>query len=73
MEWHLKKTRVRLELLTNVDMLLKVEKAIRGGICHAIHQYAEANNLYKSTMSPKLPIRGFIKNYNQNSDIGYFF
>ena len=54
-------------------MLLKVEKAIKGGICHAIHQYAEANNLYKSTMSPKLPIRGFIKNYNQNSDIGYFF
>ena len=27
-------------------MLLMVEKGIRGGICHAIHQYATANNEY---------------------------
>ena len=27
-------------------MLLMVEKGIRGGICHAIHQYAKANNKY---------------------------
>ena len=33
----LKKTEVKLELLTDIDMLLKVEKSIRGGICHAIH------------------------------------
>ena len=39
-----KKDRVKLELLTNVDMLLMVEKIIRGGICHAIHRYAKANN-----------------------------
>ena len=25
-------------------MLLTVEKGIRGGICHAIHSYAKANN-----------------------------
>ena len=31
----LKKTGVKLELLTNYDMLLMVEKGIRGGICHA--------------------------------------
>ena len=31
-----KKARVELELLTDVDMLLMVEKGIRGGICHAI-------------------------------------
>ena len=40
----LKKTEVELELLTNVDVLLMVEKGIRGGICHAIHRYAKANN-----------------------------
>ena len=40
----LKKTEVELELLTNVDMLLMVEKGIRGGICHAIHRYAKSNN-----------------------------
>ena len=27
-------------------MLLIIEKGIRGGICHAIHQYAKANKIY---------------------------
>ena len=27
-------------------MLLMIEKWIRGGICHAIHRYAKANNKY---------------------------
>ena len=27
-------------------MLLMAEKGIRGGICHAIHRYAKANNKY---------------------------
>ena len=31
----LKKTKVKLELLTDVHMLLMVEKGIKGGICHA--------------------------------------
>ena len=42
----LKKTEVKLELLTNVDMLSMVEKGIRGGICHTMHRYAKANNKY---------------------------
>ena len=42
----LKKTGVKLELLTNYDMLLMVEKGIRGGICQATHRYAKANNKY---------------------------
>ena len=29
----LKKTEVQFELLTDIDMLLMVEKRIRGGIC----------------------------------------
>ena len=33
----LKKTEVKLELLTDVDMVLMVEKEIRGGICNAIY------------------------------------
>ena len=40
----LKKTGVKLELLTDIDMLLMVEKGIRGRICQAIHAYAKANN-----------------------------
>ena len=49
----LKKTGVRLELLTDIDMLLMVEKGIRGGICHAIHRCAKTNNKY-------------MKNYDRN-------
>ena len=103
----LKKTNVELELLTDIYMLLMVEKGIRGGICQAMHRYAkvnnkymnnhdkditssylaylDANNLYRWAMSQKLPVNGFqwvknlsqfnesfIRNYNENSDIGYF-
>ena len=51
----LKKADVELELITDVDMLLMVEKGIRGGICHAIHNYAKANNKY-------------MKNYDENEE-----
>ena len=42
----LKKTKVKLHLLTHINMLLMVEKSIRGEICHSIYQYAKANNKY---------------------------
>ena len=42
----LKNTGVRLKLLIDIDMLLMVEKGIRGRISHAIHRYAKVNNIY---------------------------
>ena len=42
----LKKSEVKLELITDPDMLWMVEKGIRGGICHAIPRHAKANNKY---------------------------
>ena len=42
----LKKTKVELDLSTDIDMFLMVEKGIRGGICHAIHRYTKANDKY---------------------------
>ena len=39
-------------------MLLMVQKGIRGGICHAIHRYAKANNKY-------------MKNYDKNTTSSY--
>ena len=33
----LKKTEVKLDLLTDIDMLLMAKKGIRGGICHSIY------------------------------------
>ena len=37
---------IRLELLTNPDMLLMFERGIRGGITQAVRKYAAANNRY---------------------------
>ena len=36
----LRKTKVKLNLLTDANMLLMVEKGVRGGICYSIYQYA---------------------------------
>ena len=54
----LKKTNVKLELLTDYDMLLMIEEGIRGGICHSIRRYAKANNKY-------------MKNYDKNKEFLY--
>ena len=42
----LKKTNIRLALLSDPDMLLMFERGIRGGITQAVHRYASANNKY---------------------------
>ena len=53
-----KKTEVKSELLTDINMLLIIEKGIRGEITHAIHRYAEANIKY-------------MKNYDKNKESSY--
>ena len=58
MEAAFKKTKVKLDLLTDINMLLMVEKGIRGGICHSIYRYAKANNKY-------------MKYYDKNKESSY--
>ena len=55
----LKKIGVKLELITDYDMIRVIEKGIRGGICQATHRHAKANNKH-------------MKNYNKNIESSYF-
>ena len=43
----LKKFKLKIDLFTDIDILLMIEKYIRGEICHAIYQYAESNNMWR--------------------------
>ena len=53
-----KKAEVILEFLTDLGMLLMVEKGLTGGICHTIHRYTKANNRY-------------MKDYDKNKESPY--
>ena len=55
MEACLKMTGVKLELLTDIDMVLMFEKGIRGGITQTIRRYASAYNKYMKTYNKDLP------------------
>ena len=54
----LKKTGVKLESIKDYDMILMIEKEIRGEICQETHRYAKANNKY-------------MKNYDKNIESLY--
>ena len=55
---YLKMTDVKLELLTDYQMLLMIEAGIRGAMCQSVHRYANENNKY-------------MKNYNKKIDSSY--
>ena len=65
-----KKTDVKLELLTNFNMLLMVEEGIRGGMCHAIHRYAKANNKHMKNYDEKKE-SSFLKYLDANNLYGW--
>ena len=54
----LKMTKINLDLITDIDMLLFIEKGMSGGISCIAHRHAEANNQY-------------MENYNQKREYSY--
>ena len=72
LEWQacLKKTELKLELLTDADMLLMVEKGIKGGIFHAMHRYAKANNKYMKDYN-KVEEESFLEYLYANNFYGW--
>ena len=51
-------------------MLLMVEKGIRGGICHAMHRYAKANNKYMKHYDKNI-ISSYIEYLDTNNLYGW--
>ncbi|XP_063223272.1 uncharacterized protein LOC134531497 [Bacillus rossius redtenbacheri] len=49
------KTGVRLDLVTDPDIYLFLESAVRGGITNVSRCHAKANNVYMSSHDPSLP------------------
>ena len=66
----LMKTGVELELITDIDMHLMLEKGIRGGICQAIVRLIRANNKYLKDYDKSMP-SSFLKYLDANNLYGW--
>ena len=54
----LKMTKINLDLISDIDMQLFIEKGLRGGISYIAHRHGKANNKY-------------MKDYNENKESSY--
>ena len=66
----LKITKVRLELLTDYEILMMVEKGIRGGVSMISTRYGKANNPYMKDYDPDLPTK-YISYLDANNLYGW--
>ena len=63
-----KKNEVKLDLLSDIDMFLLIEKGIQGGICCSICRYTKANNKYMKDFDKKL---SYLQDWNVNNLCGW--
>ena len=67
----LKKTGVKLELLTDTDMLLMFEHGIRGDITQVVHRYVKANNKYMGEKFSHKEERSYLQYLEANNLYGW--
>ena len=63
----LKKSTVDLELISDVDMLLMIEKGIRSGITQAVCRYFQSNNKYMDKKYDKTKKSTYFQYYDAKS------
>ena len=61
----------RLELLTDIDMLLIVQKGIRGGITQAVKRYAKVNNKYRKDLYNPNELSIYLQYVDANNLFGW--
>ena len=49
----LKMTKINLDLISDIDMQLFIEKGLRGGISYIAHRHGKANNKYMQNYNPQ--------------------
>ena len=67
----LKETKVRLELLSDIDQFYFFKRMIRGGISNVSNRYAEANNIYMGDLYNPEKEKSYICYFDANNLYGF--